>query len=329
MKYIITGIGYDPQEYILEDIINMPNVTYWNNPIRYESKIYKALWYRIYVYAPFLRGLLRFACKNIPKTDEDMIFIYLVPWCTMLWDIGFISRIKKVFPNSYHVTYFTDVKAAERQDMDKLKRYMNRLYIYDESEAERFDISFHQSFFSKNFKDVNNLEEIYDIAFVGHAKNRYDELIRVYEKLTDAGLKCHFYISGVPKDKQKYTDDIIYCDIVLDNRRHFEYIATARCLLELKLDSTDALTSRPKYAVIYGKKILSNNMLIKDFKYYKHRMMQYYSDVSSINVDFFRWSNESYGYEDDYSPMKFLNAITADYYRSRREPNETGQGQNN
>ena len=163
--------------------------------------------------------------------------------------------------------------------------------------------------YSKIHSTPRTEEELYDLCFVGQAKNRYHEAIAIYDRLSEHGLKCRFYILGVDEKEQKKREGIIYGNKLISEEAYFEYVASSKCLLEIMLEGTAALTARVREAVMYDKKILSNNSSLKQYKYYRPDMMQIYSSVDDIDVEFIKAEKHSYNYEDDFSPLLFLDEL--------------------
>ena len=76
------------------------------------------------------------------------------------------------------------------------------IYTYDEKEAKLFGFSYYPTVYS--MVDVGDVEMIKrKCFFVGVAKDRLEKLIRIYDKLELCGCNPIFYISGVPRKKQK------------------------------------------------------------------------------------------------------------------------------
>ena len=81
---------------------------------------------------------------------------------------------------------------------------------YDKVDAQKYNILYHPTPYSLYpFDQKNNLQPS-DVYFVGRAKNRLDEIIESYEKLTDMGFSCDFHITDVDPKDQKYSKDIHY-----------------------------------------------------------------------------------------------------------------------
>ena len=89
------------------------------------------------------------------------------------------------------------------------------IYSYDKNDAEKYGLRQHDVPYSDLSDLVNENTIIYDVCFVGKAKNRYEEIIKSYEYFIEKGLKCNFVISEVEEIRKKYKEQIEYKSIVI------------------------------------------------------------------------------------------------------------------
>ncbi len=284
MKYIFYGPQFKPAYAMFKEIFERSDVKYVSFSFSSYSLIRKYYAYKI------LRPLIIYYISRLKiDKNEPLAFVYYEPWDSFMAKSGCLSLFRKKYKNSIHVALLYDVILAKKIDMECLKNMYDEVYIYDKEAAKEFGITFFPPCYSKNFETPSEESEIYDVSFVGHAKNRLPEIIKVYEKLTAIGLKCKFYIVGAEESTQKYKEGIVYESKYLSEEAYFHsYIEPSKCLLEIANKGTDALTARVREAVMYDKKIISNNQNLKKYKYYNEDMMQVYENIEDINVNFLR-----------------------------------------
>lgn len=304
---------------MFKDIFKREDVKYirFSIPVNFIIRVYGI--FRIL--RPFIR---RYITDMKMDSEEEMIFVYYNPWGDFLAKSGCIKLLREKYKKSIHIVLLYDVFGARKLDMQLLKNNYDDIYIYDQKEAEAMQISYFPPSYSKNFPMPSEKNEIYDVAFAGQAKDRLAEIMKIYKKLTAAGLKCHFYIVGADDDFHENGEGLIYGKRFLSENEYFDsYISPSKCLLEITNAGIDALTARVREAVMYDKKILSNNTNLKEYKYYREDMMQVYDDVDKINIDFFKMEKHSYHYEGDFSPVHLLDELnhkyTELYKNSKRE----------
>ena len=125
-----------------------------------------------------------------------------------------------------------------------------------------------------------------DVYFVGKAKDRLKSIMDAYYKLKDSGLTCEFYLTEVPKEeKQLNLPGVHYCEGVsyIDNLKH---INNTRCLLEIMQGGGHGYTLRYAEALMYDKKLLTNNPEIKDAPFYDSRCISVFTNAESIDSSF-------------------------------------------
>jgi hypothetical protein len=151
-----------------------------------------------------------------------------------------------------------------------------------------------------------------DVFFVGRAKNRLESILRVYERLTGLGLRCEFHILDVDEGDMRYTGDIKY-NTWMPYRETLRRMLRSRCLLEILQAPGDGPTLRMVEAVVYNKKIITNDAAAPTNTYYDGRFMRVFSAPEEVDAGFIRDDiRPDYGYRGEYSADLFLKRIQED-----------------
>lgn len=159
-----------------------------------------------------------------------------------------------------------------------------------------------------------------DIFYVGKEKGRLDQLISVYEKAAILGLKCKFYITEVPEEKQKYANNIIYNHPIEYNEVLY-HVQRSKCVLELLQDGCNYISIKTVEALHYHKKLLTNNMSIVDSDIYNDKYIRVIRSINDIDRSFItdEIPDEDYetsGLVESYDPLiSFLD----DYFKRKKE----------
>ena len=149
-----------------------------------------------------------------------------------------------------------------------------------------------------------------DLYFCGRDKQRADLLYSVYNRLTAAGLKCRYHVVGsldsdYARQDIMFTDWAPYPDVVAELR-------ASGCILEMIAPQNRGATLRYKEAVLYNKKLLTNNPDLEKLPYYDPRYMRYFQTVEDIDIEWLRRSEPiDYGYQGEFSASHFLRAVPA------------------
>lgn len=309
MKYVFFGPDFKPQYVMLRKLFDRADVQcirMWLNSYR-QNKLSEKVKFLCPLFAKYDMSLVEV------KEDDEIVFVYSDRWDYLAIRIGLIEKLKKKYPNSLHYFSFNDVIMAHDTDIELLKKHFDALFIYDESEAMRLGVRYQPATYAKYHSEVIS-EYKYDVTYVGHIRDRYEDIMRLYEACKDAGLKIGFYLVGVPEDQRQNKDGIVYSDRYLSEEEYYEgYIATTRCMIDIPNKGSRAFTSRTREAIMYDRKLLSCNPALREYKYYSEEMMQVYDDPSDIDFSFLE-KEGSYDYEGDFEPEALLKCYEKVYH---------------
>lgn len=287
MFFVVFAPNFEAADRLLDDIKKESNVLYIRNK-KEISELNKKL-----------------------NDKKQLCFLYFNPWTDWAYKCGFVEKMKMEYRNSVHIVFFLDVYAARKLDIEGMKKVFTEMFIFDKSEASSLKISYYPNVYSKVF--VKESEISSDVCFVGQAKNRYNEIIKVYEILSKNNIKCDFYIVGVEPENQKYKDIIKYGDFI-PYKEACSYVKKSKCILEIKLQHCNSYSNRVMEAIANNKKILSNNINIKELSFYNEKSIQIYEDAGKIDIDFLKEEvNFDYNYNNEFSPLNFLKFIEERY----------------
>lgn len=89
-------------------------------------------------------------------------------------------------------------------------------------------------------------------------------------------------------------------------------MASSNCILELVTPNQSATyTLRDYEAIIYNKKLLTNNKDIFKFPFYNKEYMKYFEDIEDVDFNWIKKDLEiDYKYDGRYSPEKLIEEIS-------------------
>jgi len=322
MKYnfVIFASKFYVYETAYSDIFGFINVKYINDPIARKNKFIKLL-YRIH-HSPWINKYINLPLKSIWfksyftydfEENKPICFIFFRD-TLYLEKLGYIDYLKNKYNESKFVVFFQDLISLYPNiiDIKHCKNVFDLILSFDHKEAEKHNLIYSPLVNSKSKNDLSSDYDESDIFFLGFAKNRLDLIHRTYEILKNKNLKCIFFLVGVKKEDQKYSNEIKYIKSMdyIDNLR---YIAKTKCLLEIMQIGGHGYTQRMVEAITYYKKIITNNIQIKNAPFYSHLNILNFSDPQEIidNTEFFKdFSRKAnHNYEDEISPKKLLELI--------------------
>lgn len=323
---LLDGSSYKPMyEHMLLDLSNMPDVTFVTD-LQHTNKIKNLL----------LKRKVQFLSKgklDFLAYEQNNLFETLKYYCSKKKNVyviflnaalyynpylpGTLKKYKELLKNLKYILFYLDiidVPVSRNADLLRKKDVFDLVYTIDKSNAEKGELILWSTFYSKN-ENYLNIPQENDIYFCGVSKGRASILVEC-ARLADN------YKVDVAMDVICYDDADIFGSGVkgVTVRNPNEYLSypeviknelKSNCILEIVQTGQVALTLRPYEAVVYNKKLLTNNKSIFNFEFYDERFMRYFERMEDIDWNWIkeRDVNIDYGYKDEFSPMKLLKDI--------------------
>ena len=161
--------------------------------------------------------------------------------------------IKKKNPNCKIIMYYWNVLNEEYKKILDDKN-IDEFWTFDKQDAKRYGLKYNPQFYTKaiNLKK-NDIEK--DLVFLGRAKNRKNDLLKLQVQLEDKGIISEFVISEKEKDIMPYD-------------KYLTLISKSRCILDYNDEGQTGLTLRPMEALFFKKKLITNNKDIINYDFY-------------------------------------------------------------
>lgn len=300
------------------DLESMPGVMVVNNPydwasfpIRFLFAVHNSGLINKYVKLPFKRIWYPKYFKNPFRDDKPICFVIQ----NVYLSLDYFQYLKKRYPSSRFVLINRDLLAVALKSNQALVNsdLPDIRMSIDINESEKFNMIHFDEFESKIDIPQSKDYPLYDVFFAGHAKDRLPKLVKTYDILTKAGLKCFFYITGATKDMQIIREGIFYADKQMPYTKMLYYSVNSRCILEYNYGNAVGYTSRFLEAVMYNKKLITDNQTIKDSKFYNPEFISCIDRPEDIRPQFVldNDNNVNYHYIDGFSPKYLIEKIDA------------------
>lgn len=263
----------------------------------------------------FLEILLRpfyphYTNRDYKKTDRLCFVIYgyyITP--------GYIRYIRNKFPNSKVVKIHRDAYSIWKSkntlftDND-IEELFDLQLSYDLGDSDTYGFIHFDEIESKRDIEYTDNYPIYDVFFAGAAKDRLPTLISFYDFLEQRGLNCFFFITNAKKEEQVERKGIHYADKGMSYREMLYYTVNSEVILEINQGTVDGFTSRFLEAVMYNKKLITNNLAVKNNRYYDSRFIKCVTNPDDIDIDFIKEPLEvDFHYQDEFSPTHLIDLI--------------------
>jgi hypothetical protein len=183
-------------------------------------------------------------------------------------------------------------------------------FSYDIGDSRKYNMIHFDEIESKTEITLSRDYPLFDVFFAGAAKDRLPFLIKIYDYLEKNGIAPFFYITNVNKEDQIVRTGITYSELNMKYSEMLYKTVNARVVLEVNQGCVDGFTSRFLEAVLYNKKLLTNNVAVKNNEYFNEEYINIFSNPEDINVDFILQDKEvDYHYKNEFSPVHLINLI--------------------
>lgn len=228
---------------------------------------------------------------------------------------GTLKEYKKKWNNIKYVLFYLDivgVGVSINADYLRKKNVFDLIYTVDKSDAKKYSMIHKNTIYSKNetmcSKTIQN-----DIYFCGVTKNRGPLIKKCAVAANDNGVECLMDI--VCDDDNLNLAEVKGINVCNNNQYlSYEEVLSRELMSKVFLDIVQqgqvALTLRAYEAVVYNRKLLSNNKSLFELEFYNSKYMRYFESVEDIDWEWVKEDVEvNYNYRDEFSPKIFLDDI--------------------
>lgn len=317
MKYNYVILGSEADFYMASyaDLFNCSYAKYLWRRIDTDSPIITFL-YRVHM-SPITNKFIELPMKSIwnrwvfrEKFDNDnpICFIFFAGRNKEI-NNGVIYYLRSKYKNCKMVLFYQDlVKKSALPQIEKIRNQFDLILSFDQLDVKKYNLLYYPLVYSKTDIQKSDIPKS-DIYFVGKAKDRLEDIREVYSRLKDSGLKCDFHITEVsPEDVRE--DGIVY-NMPVSYEENLQRIKASKCMLEIMQKGGHGYTLRYCEAIMYDKKIITNNSEIKKAPFYSEQRIQVFENPHEITSEFVLEGEErvDYGYKDKLSPKKLLDFL--------------------
>ena len=195
----------------------------------------------------------------------------------------FVYRLRKKYPNSYHVLIVYNAINGQHACADKYSSIFDTVFTFDPYDAALYNWNYFHGLLPESQPNDENDSKHYDVVFIGADKGRYDFLKNAYILLREKEMNCLFYIIS---DKEP-VDDI---DKILLHKNGMPFQETidiekkTRCILDYSIvnDGMQGLSLRILESVYCKALLATNNKYVEHIPgLYKNAFV--FSDCSELN----------------------------------------------
>ena len=198
---------------------------------------------------------------------------------------------------------------VNEENLRDIHKTFDLIITYNKLDATNYGLQHYEGLYS--FVPQKSEEIISDVFYVGAAKDRLNKILEIYEELTNSGLKCDFWITGVPENLQKYPDKIHYNNF-LSYDKVMRHVMQSKGILEIAHGGNYGLTMRFFESLIYDKNYITDNGYIHQEKFRKYPKIFCIDNWRNFKIDkekYLAVSKLSNNYMGEYSPLHLLTFL--------------------
>lgn len=222
---------------------------------------------------------------------------------------GYLKRLKKRVSNIRLVLYIVDPMPNGIWDrITDMKDQFDIVLTAHPYNANRYGFQYLPFIYTPP-RIASHHEAGKELYFVGTIDGHRYEMIRQFIaqcRKHEISYEMHFFRG---ERFERIEDADVYYGL-LEYRENVERAVNSNCILEIVRDNFVGFTQRYYEAIVFNKKLLTNNKEIKNMPYYDEHFMQYFEKVEEIDWNWVRESVEvDYHYRGDFSPERWKSRL--------------------
>ena len=220
------------------------------------------------------------------KYDPTKKYIAFFDGQYSLCSQGFKQYLLSKYPGCKIVFHLGDLLSTHKNiHIDEIKEFSDMIVTYDHNDADNNGLTYHSDPYSQLPAPMlqSNTPKS-NIVFFGLAKNRAKEILKVYDVLKEHSVSCMFNVPDLSDSDCETRPELAggqfkpYLD-------YLKVVQSSDCILEIIQGGSRGGTFRTWEAVVYNKKLITNNQSIKDEPYYNPDYIQVIDSLDSIDID--------------------------------------------
>lgn len=291
-NYVIFSTPNDYYRCIYSDVIKMDNVLYLDKRLDTKSKfinklcrLHTSIKLNKILPLPFKGIWNKWVFRGKFNNGNPVCFIFFEDY---IWfNERYIKYLRKKYKGCKIVFYYQDmVERTKRcKDPNEIRKLVDLMISYDKGDAERYKMALFQDVYSKTDIQEDESLEYRDVFFCGIVKDRLSKILEVYDRCVSLGLTTRFYLANVaPKDRIE-KEGLIYGDKI-PYKRYLQLMQKSNAILEILSGNSVGYTLRMGEAVCYNKKLITNNLSVKQEEIYSKKNVCAFDSVEDIEKEF-------------------------------------------
>ena len=238
------------------------------------------------------------------KYDKNKKYVIFFDGQYALASREFRQYLQEAYPGCQIIFHLGDlIKTKKGINIENIKTFADLVVTYDHNDADEYQLTYHADPYSQLSEDMLAGSYVESgVIFYGLAKNRADEIVQVYDKLKKNGIACDFSIPDLAEEFFLKRPELAGAHFV-PYLEYLKRVQKSKCLLEIIQKGSRGCTFRTWEAIVYNKKLITNNPSVKEESFYNPKYIQVIDSFNDLDTE---WIKEDididYNFTKELSP---------------------------
>lgn len=248
---------------------------------------------------------------DFSRYDEHVIVI-INSALMHYYSSGYLRRMRKKIKNVKFILYIIDPMPKEKGGVwDRIVRMegeFDTILTAHPYNTKHYGFQYFPYIYTPP-KIIPVEQEFRHLYFAATMDDDRNKMIRQFlVKCKEQNLSYEMYFYKGEKYEKIEDPNVHYGAIPYDE--NVSRAVNCNCILEMVRENAVGFTQRYYEALVFNKKLLTNNPSIKELEYYDERFMQYYDNIDEINWEWVREKSVvDYGYQGDFNPQRWKERL--------------------
>ena len=256
------------------------------------------------------RTILRNYLREANEANKRPIILFLNSVFTEIrYPADALLYLKKEYDAIFVLYYIDTISRSVSVYANYLRKkgVFDLVYTFDKCDAYKYGIMFQETPYSRIPLNMSNKIDLY---FCGIDTDRI-ETIRRITRVPELDYSMDLIeASGGEWLEENNRIVLHHVKDAMPYKVVLEKTLQANCILEIVRPGQVGFTLRVFEAVVYNKKLLTNNANITEFPFYNTKYMRVFKKVDDIDWEWVKSKEKvDYHYDGSFSPLKFIEEI--------------------
>ncbi len=264
--------------------------------------------------------VIKYIDKIINENDKDYKYVVIILGQSFIIDD--IKRLKAKYKNAKFVYYNWD-SVDVFEEILTLSTEFDSVMTFDPFDAKKYKFTFLPLFYSDEFKNLINKNELFDYLYIGTAKpGKIENINKILKMINQKKIFFHMYIQSrlvfiyyyFTNKEFRMTKTNFYKYNKISRKSLLEYMRNSKIIIDIPQKNQKGLTMRTFEVLASNKKLITTNSDIANYDFYsRDRILIFTSRTNIYDIDeFYKTNLESDFNMDKYHIKNWVKRLLED-----------------